>query len=140
MLFNTDIADLVEQQTHVVIDDYRCFVNSATLIKHSKPQVQRLTVKIAGACSVIESTEAERVAYARAMIHELEISEKIRLHRLRLKMANPWIKKENLYRRIMDGLNCTRAEAYNLVVPFWDAGLLERNKTNRYFRVVGGLI
>lgn len=137
MLWNTDTSNLVEPRSHVVIDDYRVFVNSAAVVKTPKKPVQRLTVQISGGASVIESTEAERVAYARAMIHELEMSESIRL---RQRLVNPWIKVERLYERIQSGLLCSRNEARELLKPLWNAGFLETNKTKRFVRVIGGLL
>lgn len=135
MLWNTDPSNLVEPPSHVVIDDYRVFVNSAAVVKTEKKPVKRLTVQIAGGASVIESTEAERVAYVRAMIRELEMSEALRL---RQRLVNPWIKVENLYTRIQFGLHCTRTEVRELLRPLWDQGILESNKNNRYVRVIGG--
>lgn len=86
---------------------------------------------------MIESTEAEQLAYARAMVHELEIAEK---ERMRQQLLNPWIKVENLYKRIQHGLQCTRDEARELLLPVWHQGILEANKTKRYVRIVGGRV
>lgn len=135
MLWNTDTSDLVEPRSYVVIDEYRCFVNSAQLLTHQNPPVQRVIACISGVNHMLESTDAERVAYARAMIRELEMSEAIRL---RQRLVNPWIKVERLYERIQTGLLCTRDEARILLSPLWHSGFLEVNKTNRYVRVVGG--
>lgn len=133
MLWNTDLSDLVEANSHIVINDYHVFVNSASLVKTEKPPVQRLTVKIAGACSVIESTEKERQAYALAMMHELELVEKAKRKQV---MCHPWIAVNDLYARIQDGLLCTFSECDALLQTL--AGVhLEVFRTGKFVRVMG---
>lgn len=132
MLWNTDPSNLVEPHSHVVIDDYRVFVNSAAVVETEKKPVQRLTVQIAGGASVIESTEAERKAYVLAMVYELEIAEK---ERMRQKLINPWIDIQHLYKRIMDGLHCTGDEAYQLLEPLFGTRL-EVFRTGKFVRLM----
>ena len=86
---------------------------------------------------MIESTEAERQAYVRAILIEQQIVEKIRL---RQKNQPIWIKLENLYNRIISGLQCSRSEARLLLRPLLLAGVIELNQTKRYLCVVGGVV
>lgn len=86
---------------------------------------------------MIESTEAERQAYVRAILIEQQIVEAIRL---RQKYQPTWIKVERLYDRLISGLQCNRSEARLLLRPLLLKGVIELNKTKRYLCVVGGAI